>query len=341
MRSCLMALAIGVLLAFPAGAEEGFVVKTLVADRVFPGTTLFTHLRDDDNRILEIDHQGRVLWRYTVPSHLVNRHDFVLEAAPQPGGTVLFTVRGGGIYEIDRSGAIVWQHKDAGASHDVDRLPGGTILYNRGWAGQGEAAVREITPDGRTVWEWTGLDNFPSAEARKVSREGWLHVNSVTRLDNGDTLISVRNLNTILAVDPEGRTRWSCSFKSPPEGNFVGYVADGKVRGEANHEPELLANGTILLALRRPNMFHEIDPGTCESVWSWGHPLGPRTLDVNRDANRLPNGNSLFVAADRIIEVAADGTIVWEVVVSSTNFRNTKQFHKAIRIGPDGTVFGG
>lgn len=331
---------VSVFWGLTAVADDGFEVKTLEADRVYPGTTLITQLRDHDQRILEIDHQGNVLWSYEVPSNQFTERGFILDATPTPDNTILYTLFGGGIYEIDRDGNVLWQHKDPGASHDVDLLLNGNLLYNRGWAKRGEACVREINRAGETVWEWNGLPDFRKDKYVDVDHGGWMHTNAVTRKANGDTLISIRNFNRIVEVDKSGEVVWSCSFRSK-KGKGSPLLTPGIVKGQRNHEPEILKNGNILLSLRKPTGFHEIDRETCESVWWWTHPEGGKKLKTNRDSNRLPNGNTLVVAAERIIEIAPNGDIVWAVKVSNRQQQHRKQFHKAIRIGDDGKLFGG
>ena len=96
----------------------------------------------------------------------------------------------------------------------------------------------------------------------------------------------------------------------------------------------------MLLALRRPNRFVEFDFETQQIVWSWEHPGGGRELRTNREANRLPNGNTHGSAGNKLIEIAPDGTIVWQMLAPAGG-KNHRKFHKAIRIGADGKVHGG
>ena len=84
----------------------------------------------------------------------------------------------------------------------------------------------------------------------------------------------------------------------------------------------------------------EWDKNTKEIVWSWTHPDGRRELRTNREANRLPNGNTLGSASNKLIEIAPDGTIVWQMVTFGGDNKHRK-FHKAIRIGTDGKIYGG
>ena len=56
--------------------------------------------------------------------------------------------------------------------------------------------------------------------------------------------------------------------------------------------------------------------------------------------DRLPNGNTLGSAGNKLIEIAPDGTIVWQMIAPDGG-KSHRKFHKAIRIGADGKVYGG
>ena len=198
--------------------------------------------------------------------------------------------------------------------------------------------VREGDPSGKIVWSWKGLADYDREPFAGIDLEGWMHVNSVSRLENGNTLVSIRNFNTVTEVGPDGRVVRDWTFKG--KNKRTGLQTHGKIKGMHNHEPEILENGNMLLALRRPNRFVEFILETQVVVWSWEHPGGGRELRTNREANRLPNGNTLGSAGNKLIEIAPDGTIVWQMIAPSGG-KNHRKFHKAIRIGVNGKAFGG
>ena len=319
--------------ALPSFAGD-YKVTHLEQDRVFAGTTLLADMSDPRSpRVVEVDFKGNIVWKFRPPMR-----GAVLDAAPLENGNILITVNGSGIYEISRKGKVVWAHKDRQASHDADRLPNGNTLYNLGWRKKGEDVVREVDPAGKIVWSWKGLADYDREPFAGIDSEGWMHVNSVTRLGNGNTLVSMRNFNTIAEVGPDGRVVRDWTFRGKDRRTKV--QTQGKIRGERNHEPEILENGNMLVALRRPNRFVEFNLETGEMVWSWSHPGGERELHLNREANRLPNGNTLGSAGNKLIEIAPDGTIVWQMIAPAGG-KNPRKFHKAIRIGTDGKAYGG
>ena len=318
----------------PAFAAD-YEVTHLDPKRIFKGTTLFADMSDPEwPRVIEVDFNGNIVWKYS-PSE----SGATLDAAKLKNGNILITIKDSGIYEVARDGKVVWEHEDPGASHDADRLPNGNTLYNLGWSEKGEDVVREIDPNGKIVWSWNGLVDYDREPFSEIDREGWMHVNSVSRLGNGNTLVSIRNFNTIAEVGPNGRVVRDWTFAGGLH-HPDGIRSRGKIKGVRNHEPELLPNGNMLVALRKPNRFIEFNPETQEVIWSWEHPDGRGHLRTNREANRLPNGNTLGSAGDKFVEIAPDGTLVWQMLAPSGS-KNHRKFHKAIRIGVDGKAYGG
>ncbi|MFW5837943.1 MAG: aryl-sulfate sulfotransferase [Desulfovibrionaceae bacterium] len=326
------------LFALPALAGD-YAPAVCRPEKMFPGTVLLTDCSDPKRpRIVEVDATGRAVWEYRLPPALRPKPRTPLplgDATPLPNGDILFTVHGKGVFEIDRQGRMVWKHLDQEASHDADRLANGNTLYNRGWVGRGEDAVREVSPQGEVVWAWTGLPAFEGHRHEDIDRGGWMHVNACERLDDGSTLISIRNFNSVVRVNRAGDVVWSYVFKSKGRKNDLA-TPEGLARGAANHEPELSAPGRMLVAVRKPHAVYDIDLTTGMPVRIWTHPDGLNTI---RDCNRLPNGNLLITGADKIVEVTPDNEIVWEIRAPAT--RMDKPFHRAIKIGTDGAAYGG
>ena len=320
----------------PIVSAGGYKVTHLVEEKVFKGTTLLADMSDRKRpKVVEVDFKGNVLWQYTPPWPASGA---LLDAARLDNDNILITVRGSGIYEINRERQIVWRHEDSEASHDADRLPNGNTLYNLGWQEKGEDVVREVDSGGALVWAWNGLEDYDREPFANIKREGWMHVNSVTRLENGNTLVSIRNFNTVAEVSPQKRVVRDWTFRGKDK--RTGLESRGKIKGVRNHEPEILSNGHMLVALRKPHRFVEFDLETEDVIWSWTHPGGDQELRTNREANRLPNGNTLCSAGNKLLEIVQDGTIVWQMLAPKGG-ENHRKFHKAIRIGLDGQSYGG
>ncbi len=121
--------------------------------------------------------------------------------------------------------------------------------------------------------------------------------------ERGDLLLSVRELDLVLIVDPRTREiRWS--------------YGPGEISRQ--HHPSLLENGNVLIfdngrRLKRSRVI-EVDPKTSQIVWSYqGDPPEAFFSFFRGAAQRLPNGNTLITnsAKGRILEVTHDGEVVW------------------------------
>ena len=142
------------------------------------------------------------------------------------------------------------------------------------------------------------------------------------RLQNGDTLISLRNFNLVAEVNREGKV-----VRAIGEGVMV-----------QQHDPEAEPNGNILFANpgNSPQAV-EIDP-TGKVVWKYTIPQDTAfSSQSTRDADRLQNGNTLITAANRLIEVTPQGDIVWQFRLKDIQFASdedakSRGFYKAIRI---------
>jgi hypothetical protein len=299
----------------PKGTKDpDLAVDVYQADRVWAGTTLLPLNHDPQRkRIVEVNMLGEVVWQYVVP-----QKDFV-EAELLANNNILYTVSSKGVYEIDRSGKIVWSYLTNKIDHDADRLPNGNTIFVFGNDDQkSDPQVTEVNPKGQIVWIWYAKDHFNYAPYKDIDNEGWTHTNAVQRLSNGNTLISPRNFNLVVEVDPEGEV-----VRTYGEGIFA-----------EQHDPEMLPNGNIIAAnpADRPPRVVEFDPKTGKIVWEC--PIRDPEIGAARDANRLPNGNTLIAWSTEIVEVTPQGEIVWRLVLKGVTHDPYKRdgFYKADRI---------
>lgn len=319
----------------PAGTTDpDLEVNICRSDKVWPGTTLLPDNHNLQNpRIIEVNMRGEIIWEYLVPQHLKQYTNPGFDVELLPNNNILFVLPRNGVYEIDRKGNIVWSYLTSKISHDADRLPNGNTIFVFGAFDQKEdAQVVEINSKGEVVWKWYARDHFDKPPYKDTYKEGWTHTNSVTRLTNGNTLISPRNFNLVVEVDPQG--------------SVIRSIGEGIL--ESIHDPEVLASGNILIANqgRPPVGRHqavEIDLKTGKIVWQ-SPPFELAALPV-RDANRLPNGNTLITASTKIVEITPDGSTVWQLMLKGIRFDVTTEegrknssaqgFYKAERIGAE------
>ena len=227
-----------------------------------------------------------------------------------------------GIYILNRDGDILWQHDDPKVSHDADMLSSGNILYVYGMGdAKGDTIVKEITMSGTRVWHWDPSQYFdysPYSEIDPVSGQGWAHANSVTRLDNGNTLISIRNFNMIVEVNPAGTP--------------VDTIFDV----ESPHDPLVLPNNYLLAAHQTSTVHSAYKYNRSSAQVEWQYDMTDKNDFPMRDVNLLPNGNILITGAKRLVElVPSTNEVVWQLELTGTIQQGegpSKGFYKAERI---------
>jgi len=295
------------------------------AAAVCDGTTVLTdNCSVNGPRVIEVDMKGEIVWQYVLPEGLKRYTNPGFDVEPLPNGDFLLALPRKGVFEINREGDIVWSYMDGKVSHDVDRLPNGNTLIVWGGSDEtGDAQAKEIDPEGKVVWAWYAKDYFYHPPYKDIYEDGWTHANAVSRLANGNTLISLRNFHFVVEVDAKGAV--------------VRTIGDGLLKHQ--HDPEPLPNGNVLIANHgRPQAAVEIDPDSGEVVWEFKMP--DRATWPVRDANRLPNGNTLITGTTEIVEVTRDGQVVWDLVIEGAEFRGREAaslgFYKAHRIPASG-----
>ena len=300
--------------------------------KAYNGTTLLPDKHDLNRpRVIEVNMQGEVVWEYVLPDSLKEYINPGFDAELLSNNNILVLLPRYGIIEIDRNGNILWTYLDKKISHDADRLPNGNTIYVFGASDRkSDAQVKEVNPQGQIIWKWYAREHFDVAPYDTIFWSGWTHTNAVIRKDNGNTLISLRNFHFIAEVDPQG--------------NVINTIGEGICY--APHDPSLLSNGNILISSCKPEPgwgadpsayvpVIEVNPQTGAIVWQyddtdWYNNQG------TRDADRLPNGNTLITGSNQIIEVTPSGEIVWrlnlEMSFATGAEAAEKGFYKAERI---------
>jgi len=274
---------------------------------------------------------GFTNWAYLLP----NGNLFVNERCDNPQGVSL---TGSGLMrEYDWRGNIVWEHLDPWQHHDARRLANGNAVYlafaplsvtdknkikggiknSESDAGIVGECVREVDPGGEVVWEWNFNslpdDLFPiHPNANRWSRS---HTNTVYPLPDGNYLISCKILNLIFIL-------------SRQTGEMIWHYQNDLMGGQ--HDAQLLDNGNILLfangayaADLHYSQVWELDPETCEIVWSYKARDNPQSFFSPHigGCQRLTSGNTLVCEGSKgcIFEVTPSGDVVWEYVCPYTN----------------------
>jgi len=322
---------------------RGFTTETYDEDALQPGTLFFSDGSDQTApRVVEVDRAGKVQWQWVVPAELVNSNT-IMDSTPTPEGGALLVVDAIGVLEVDHAGDIIARYDSLLPSHDVDLLDNGNWLVTNGWSRKGEPHFMEVTPEGDIAWSWDGLDQYDTEPFDIVYREGWIHANAAERLDDGSTLVSLRNFNRVALLDSVGDVEWEVVFSHiEPEAQAADLFDVAK--GVNPHEPELTPDGTLLVAVHQPNVVLEVDLATREVIWSWSAEVDGATKI--RDVNRLPNGNTLVTSTEAVLELDPTGTVIWRLdanldLLDPNAPADLRPFYKASLVTPDGTVYGG
>jgi hypothetical protein len=333
------------------------------------GYTILT-VSGGDQAIL-VDMDGRVChrWQYDAGisyARLLPNGNLLLRAKTT-GEVEMVRGLGGatpGLVELDWDSNVVWEYWDAMLHHDYARLPNGNTLLllweamppkdsaavKGGYTSEDDPdqmlgdIVREVSPDGQTLNEWSMWKNLALDEDIICPLEGrreWTHGNSLSVANGNNLLVSFRRTDTVGIVSRE-------------TGEFTWKWGSGQVSHQ--HHATQLENGHVLLFdngehSRRTGAISrvvEVDPETNEIAWEYkGDPPMSFYSSYISGADRLPNGNTLITegAHGRVIEVTPPGEIVWEhfnpFFFPGRDNATSNAVFRAHRYGPDHTALAG
>jgi hypothetical protein len=208
--------------------------------------------------------------------------------------------------------------------HDVERLQTGEYLLT-------DMEYERIftVKDGEVTWQWNASSFYDAP--RDPTTTDWLHINDVDVIGTGRYLVSVRNANQLLVVE-RGQgvvevinedTTDSNDANCRKSGQLADYDGDGDIRcGDPDvldhqHNPQWLGDGAVLVADSENDRvveLHRTNSGSWEPAWMLDR-AGDIAFNWPRDADRLPNGNTLITDTlnRRIVEVNESGRVVWSV----------------------------
>ena len=276
------------------------------------GTTVVTTQKYRHNFIVAFSPDGRV--RYFDDS-LDRYHD--VDPVPNSSHTVEFV---GAEYDGDTTHAVVRRvNLTTGESSDRYRYAVPRTDRPHRWhdvdrVGPDRLAVADIARDsifvvdtttGERTYEWSAQSAYDLESGGSFPHD-WTHLNDVESLPDGRYMVSLRNQDSVVFVDPGSGVdpAWT-----------LGTDDDDRILNE-QHNPDYIPAGdrpAVLVADSQNDRIVEYrrQGGAWTRTWTWtdGDMAWPR------DADRLPNGHTLIgdTNSGRVLEVDTDGDVVWAI----------------------------
>jgi hypothetical protein len=287
--------------------------------------------------VVLMDMEGQALHRWRLPFERAFpgkaptlETPFFRRAQLLADGSLLAIYQGGGMVKLDRRSGVLWA-VDAGLYNDFHVARDGSVYAIAKEARSIpsihasepvlEDAIVVISPAGEIVRRVSLLAAFldssfagllePMPESGDI-----FHTNTVDLLEgergeivdgfeSGRVLVSLREVDVIALVDLD-RAAVVWAERGP---------------WDAQHQPELLPSGRILLFDNKgeggDSRVLELAPLSREIVWEYrGESDRPLRSPEAGTAQRLENGNTLITESEtgRAIEITPEGEIVWEFV---------------------------
>ncbi|WP_276258245.1 aryl-sulfate sulfotransferase [Haloglomus litoreum] len=225
----------------------------------------------------------------------------LLVTSTNPDGTVVFR------YDPDASEVVWYEQFDFHDTHDADLINGDQLLIANMRAYEDGVSNDRILVYDRgndtVVWDWTFNEHYPNSTDGGFNPD-WTHVNDVDKVGDGRYLASPRNFDQVILVN---RSTDEIEYQLGSDGNHS--------RLFEQHNPDFWVDEqgdpTVLVADSENDRVVEFtyEDGRWQEVWSVGGFNWPR------DADRLPNGNTLVTDSlnHRAVEITPEGEVVWEV----------------------------
>ncbi|WP_121821986.1 arylsulfotransferase family protein [Halostella salina] len=165
------------------------------------------------------------------------------------------------------------------------------------------------TETGVREWAWNAQSDFPVDEGGPYPGD-WAHINDVSMLDDGRVMVSLRNQDQVVFIDPETGLdeSWTLGAEGAHDIQYEQHNPD--------YIPEERGGPAVVVADSENGRVEEFqrEDGEWVRTWEWSDDR----MQWPRDADRLPNGNTLITDTNgkRLIEVNPEGEIVWEVELS-------------------------
>jgi hypothetical protein len=188
-----------------------------------------------------------------------------------------------------------------GRWHDVDRYDEDSILVAD--IERDSAAVINTT-SGLVEWEWQAESDFAPSSGGSYTGD-WTHINDVELLEDGRVMADLRNHDAVVFIHPETGLQENWTLGADDNYDVL------NEQHNPDYIPESRGGPAVIVADSENDRIVEYQrvDGDWEQSWVWQD----SQMNWPRDADRLPNGNTLITDSysNRVVEIDRRGEIVW------------------------------
>ena len=266
------------------------------------------------------DEARLVVYRNDTPIRVHSRYSRYYDIDPLGGDRILFVAGAIDVPESNytdefvavemnwRTGEIYREFPVPRDTHDIDALGNDTYVYAEKVREKPRFTNKLHVFDyrrGEQVWVYNFTDHFPPYPQAGGDATGYTHVNDVDSVNNGSAfLASPRNFDRVMLIN---RSTKEVEWTLGEENNHT-------ILNE-QHNPALLSQDPVTVLVADSENDRVVEYRRNQSGWEldWAY----ANLSWPRDADRLPNGNTMIVdsSAHRALEVTPQGEVVWEVSI--------------------------
>ncbi len=189
--------------------------------------------------------------------------------------------------------------------------------------------IQEVTPAGQLVWEWTATDHFDPvavSEWPQMVLDGIVdvfHCNSIDFDDDGDLLVSGRQMNSIFLISKStGEVVWKMggAASSLDDTAFIEVIGDALGGFHGQHHVRFQPGGTLSMfddesdqagPARALLLSYDVDAGTASVAWEFS---GVGTAGSMGSFTILPDGSRVIGWGDgpapAFSEVTEEGAVL-------------------------------
>ncbi|MFC7202428.1 arylsulfotransferase family protein [Haloferax namakaokahaiae] len=193
--------------------------------------------------------------------------------------------------------------------HDVDRIDDEHLLV----ADIYQDRVFVVNTTNEIIeWEWDAQTDYDVDETGGPFPSDWTHLNDVEYVEIDGrpvVMVSLRNQDQVVFIDMEEGLMEEWTLGSEDDYDTI----------YEQHNPDFIPEergGPAVLVADSENgrvIEYQREDGSWVQSWTWTD----ERMRWPRDADRLPNGNTLITDSngDRVLEVDPNGTVVWSATI--------------------------